>query len=200
MKTLLHVGCGAQRKENTTPGFNTDDWQELRLDINEDVQPDIVGSMTDMSGVTDACVDALFSSHNIEHLYAHEVPVALSEFLRVLKPEGFAIITCPDLQSVCALVAQGKLTEPAYHTAQGIPIAPIDILYGWRVPMEQGNLYMAHRCGFTDNVLRATLLSAGFHSVGTLARPDNFDLWAVASKSPRNQEELQQLGAEYFNS
>ncbi len=198
MRTLLHVGCGALRKNNTTRGFNTDEWKELRLDIDEAVQPDIVGTMTDMSGVPDASVDAVFSSHNIEHLYAHEVPVALSEFLRVLKPDGFAIITCPDLQSVCALVAQGKLVDPAYHTAQGIPIAPIDILYGWRAPMAQGNLYMAHRCGFTEDVLRGTLLGAGFNGVGTLARPENFDLWAVASKSTLSEQDLKRLGAEYF--
>ena len=198
MKTFLHVGCGAQRKNNTTRGFNTNAWQELRLDIDENVRPDIVGTMTDMSGVPDASVDALFSSHNIEHLYAHEVPLALNEFLRVLKPDGFAIITCPDLQSVCALVAQGKLVDPAYHTAQGIPIAPIDILYGWRAPMAQGNLYMAHRCGFTEEVLRGTLLGAGFNGVGTLARPENFDLWAIASKSTLSEQDLKRLGAEYF--
>lgn len=198
MKTFLHVGCGAQRKNNTTRGFNTDEWIELRLDIDESVQPDIVGTMTDMSRVPDSSVDAIFSSHNIEHLYAHEVPLALSEFLRVLKPDGFAVITCPDLQSVCTLVAQGKLVEPAYHTGQGIPISPMDILYGWRLPMAQGNLYMAHRCGFTEDVLRGTLLGAGFVSVGTLARPDHFDLWAVASKSTLTEDGIKQLGAKYF--
>lgn len=198
MRTLLHVGCGPLRKNNTTRGFNTDAWTELRLDIDESVQPDIVGTMTDMSRVPDASVDAIFSSHNIEHLYAHEVSVALNEFLRVLKPDGFAVITCPDLQSVCALVAQGKLVEPAYHTAQGLPIAPIDILYGWRPPMAQGNLYMAHRCGFTEDVLRGTLLGAGFTSVGTLARPDHFDLWAVASKSTLEEDAIKRLGSEYF--
>lgn len=198
MKTFLHVGCGPQRKQGTTKGFNTDDWKELRLDIDESVQPDIVGTMTDMSRVPDASVDALFSSHNIEHLYAHEVPVALKEFLRVLKPNGFAVITCPDLQSVCALVAQGKLVEPAYHTGQGIPIAPIDILYGWRPPMAQGNLYMAHRCGFTEDVLRGTLQSVGFISVATVARPATFDLWAVASKCQLDEATLRQLAADHF--
>jgi hypothetical protein len=49
MKTFLHVGCGPKRKDQTTRGFNS--WQELRLDIDEAVNPDIVGTMTDMSGV-----------------------------------------------------------------------------------------------------------------------------------------------------
>lgn len=196
-KTFLHVGCGAQHKESTTRGFNTDDWTELRLDINEAVQPDIVGTMTDMARVPDASVDAVFSSHNIEHLYPHEVPVALAEFLRVLRPDGFAIITCPDLKSVCALVADDKLGEPAYVSPAG-PIAPLDILYGHRASLAAGNLYMAHRCGFTEKVLCDSLLSARFAMVMTVARPTSFDLWSVASKNPRSEDDMRALAAGHF--
>jgi hypothetical protein len=32
MKTFLHAGCGAARKDRTTRGFNTPEWNELRLD------------------------------------------------------------------------------------------------------------------------------------------------------------------------
>jgi protein O-GlcNAc transferase len=196
-KTFLHVGCGPQRKNATTQGFNTDNWIELRLDINEMVNPDIVGTMTDMSRVADSSVDAIFSSHNIEHLYPHEVPHALKEFLRVLKPDGFAVITCPDLKSVCALVAEDRLTEPAYHSPAG-PIAPLDILYGHRAAMLKGNLYMSHRCGFTEKVLNSTLRDAGFEVVATTARPASFDLWAIASKTPRTQDEMRELAAVHF--
>jgi predicted SAM-dependent methyltransferase len=119
MPPFLPVGCGAKRKEQTTRGFNTPQWHELRLDIDPAAAPDIVGSMTEMTAVASESVDAIFSSHNIEHLEAHEVPVALAEFLRVLKPGGFAVITCPDLQSVCALVAEGKLLDPCYLPRRG---------------------------------------------------------------------------------
>lgn len=197
MKSFLHVGCGPKRKDQTTQGFNTDDWTELRLDIDQDVNPDIVGTMTDMSAVTGESVDAIFSSHNIEHLYPHEVTQALREFLRVLKPEGFIVITCPDLQAVCALVAEDKLTEPAYTSPAG-PIAPLDILYGHRPAMARGNLYMAHRCGFTQKVLVGTLQASGFKMVASKARPANFDLWAIASKSARTEEEMRQLAGEHF--
>lgn len=87
-----------------------------------------------MADVASESVEALFSSHNIEHLYPHEVPVALAEFKRVLKADGFVVITCPDLQSICALVAEDKLTEAAYVSPAG-PIAPIDMLYGLRSSM-----------------------------------------------------------------
>ena len=197
MKTFLHVGCGPKRKAQTTSGFNTPDWHECRLDIDSRVAPDVVGTMTDMSEVKTGSMDAVFSSHNIEHLYPHEVPQALREFLRVLKPDGFAVITCPDLQSVCKLVAEDKLTEPAYTSPAG-PIAPLDILYGHRPPMAQGNLYMAHRCGFTKKVLSATLIASGFKSTAVMARANHFDLWALATKTELPEDELRQLAAEYF--
>ena len=78
----------SKRKDQTTRGFNTPEWHELRLDIDPSVGPDVVGTMTDMAEVISESVDAIFSSHNLEHLEAHEVPVALQEFRRVLKPDG----------------------------------------------------------------------------------------------------------------
>lgn len=198
MKTFLHVGCGPKRKDQTTRGFHSADWQELRLDIDPNVTPDIVGTMTDMSGVADVSVDAVFSSHNIEHLYPHEVPVALAEFKRVLKPDGFVVITCPDLQSVCALIAEDKLTEPAYTSPAG-PIAPLDILYGHRPPMARGNLYMAHRCGFTQKVLTGTMQASGFVAVAARRRGHPYyDLWVMATKAAMDETELRALALAHF--
>ncbi len=195
MRTFLHVGCGGMRKDMTTRGFNTPEWNEVRLDIDASVSPDIVGTMLDMSAVADASVDAIFSSHNIEHLYAHEVPRALKEFSRVLKPDGFLVITCPDLQSVCALIAEGKLTETAFTSPSG-PIAPIDILYGLRSSLSAGNLYMAHRCGFTAKVLADTLLGFGFATVASTRRGHPcYDLYAVATKSPAEEDDMRALAA-----
>ena len=199
MKTFLHVGCGPKHKDRTTRGFNTNHWKELRFDIDESVQPDLVGTMTDMSSVASGSVDAVFSSHNIEHLYPHDVPVALAEFLRVLKPDGFAVITCPDLQSVCALIAEDKLTEPAYTSPAG-PIAPLDILYGHRPAMARGNLYMAHRCGFTQKVLTVTLQAAGFAAVAAKRRGHPYyDLWALGTASALPEPELRELAQAHFS-
>jgi len=199
MPTFLHIGCGPKRQAQTTRGFNTPEWTEIRLDIDASVAPDVVGTMTDMSAVGAGSVDAIFSSHNIEHLYPHEVPVALAEFARVLSNDGFAVITCPDLQSVCALIAQDQLLDAAYTSPAG-PIAPIDILYGYRASMARGNLFMAHRCGFTQKVLSGTLQSCGFKSVATMARgrAPFFDLFALASKSERPEPEMRELAALHF--
>ncbi len=196
-KTFLHIGCGPKRKNMTTRGFNKDIWKELRFDIDASVQPDLIGTMTDMSAVTSESVDAIFSSHNIEHLYPHEMSLAFKEFLRVLKPNGFFVATCPDLKSVCALVAEDKLLDTAYISPAG-PIAPIDILYGHRPPMASGNLFMAHHSGFTQKVLDSTLRTSGFATVISLARPSSFDLWVVASKSALSDEAMHALAMEHF--
>lgn len=194
---LLHIGCGPKRKDQTLPAFQSDDWQEVRFDIDESVAPDIIGTMTDMSAVETGSMDALFSSHNVEHLYPHEVGVAFREFCRVLKDDGFAVITCPDLQSVAALIADDKLLDTAYVSPAG-PITPLDILFGHRASMERGNLYMAHHVGFTQKVLAGTLKSAGFGAVATVRRPEKFDLWAFAMKRGVSEEDLRKIAQRYL--
>jgi ubiquinone/menaquinone biosynthesis C-methylase UbiE len=194
MQKFLHVGCGYKRKFQTTKGFNTEAWTEVRFDIDKEVNPDICGSMTDMSVLEDASYDAIYSSHNIEHLFPHEVPKAFYEFHRVLNESGFAIITCPDLKSVCQLVAEDKLMTTVYNSPAG-PITPLDMLYGLRPSLERGQVFMAHNCGFTESVLRSCLHDAGFKAIGTLTRgyAPFFDLWAIASKSPRSEVEIKDL-------
>lgn len=197
-RSFLHVGCGQKHKNQTTRGFNSPNWKEIRFDIDKSVKPDIVGTMLDMSAVETESVDAIYSSHNIEHLYAYQVPIALAEFRRVLKPEGFLVITCPDVQAVCALVAQDKLSDKAYDSPAG-PITPIDILWGLRSALELGNHYMAHKVGFTQKVLQGTLQAAGFVSVATSSRPPPFfELWSVSSKSDLTEEAIRLLAQDHF--
>lgn len=189
MKKFLHVGCGSAKREHTTKGFNDGTWQEIRLDIDPGCAPDVVGTITDMKSIESGSVDAVFSSHNIEHIYPHEVAPALKEFLRVLSDDGFVILTCPDLQSVCSAVANNKLLEPLYQSAAG-PIAPLDILYGHRASLENGQYFMAHKCGFTYSVLLGAFLSSGFRAAMGGARPTAFDLWITAFKKEKTIDEM----------
>ena len=198
-KILLNVGAGHPKNGARIPhAFQSAEWKEVRLDIDPANEPDVIGTMLDMSAVADESADAIYSSHTIEHLYPNEIPQAMKEFLRVLKPQGYAVITCPDLQSVCALVAQDKLLDPAYTSPAG-PITPLDILYGHRPPMARGNLYMAHRCGFTQKVLTGTLQAAGFAAVAAKRRQHPYyDLWALATKSALDETALRALAAAHF--
>ncbi|WP_222932350.1 methyltransferase domain-containing protein [Allochromatium humboldtianum] len=192
-RTILHVGPGHRNNGAKLPvAFQSSEWQEIRLDIDPANEPDIVGSMLDMAVVADASVDAIYSAHNIEHVYAHEVPLVLKEFLRVLKPDGFLVVTCPDLQTVCQLVAEDKLGDAAY-TSQAGPITPLDILYGHGAALAAGHLYMAHKTGFTLKTLTQALHAAGFASSAGKRRLKGLDLWFVASKGPMEEEALREL-------
>lgn len=192
MRSVLHVGCGAATKKEMPLYFQQPDWREIRLDIDPAVRPDIVGTMTDLSAVPSESVDAVYSSHNIEHLFPHEVPIALREFLRVLKPEGFALITCPDLQEVCKHVADGRLLDPLYVSPVG-PIAALDVIYGFRPSTRTGNHYMAHRCGFTLDVLLQTLRECGFKAAAGFRRAERFALWTVARKDAISDSEIEEF-------
>jgi SAM-dependent methyltransferase len=177
-KIVLNVGCGypGQGLHST---FQGGEWRELRLDINPAVNPDILCSMTDMRPVDTSSIDAIWSSHNLEHLHRHEVPAALGEFLRVLRPGGLLLLTLPDLQKVAELVAADGLESEAYLSRSG-PISPLDMIYGHTASIAHGNFHMAHKTGFTARTLQQLLTAAGFGGL-TLSR-EGFALWARAFK------------------
>ena len=191
MKIFLHVGCGPQNK-STCLGFNNDNWKEIRLDIDKNVNPDIVGTLTDMKLVETGSVDAVYSSHNIEHIFPHEVPIALSEFYRVLKEDGIVVITCPDLQSAGKALTQDKLFETLYESPMG-PVTAFDVLFGHRKTTADGNVFMIHKGGFTYSTLDMAFYKAGFKA--RCGKRVAFALYLVAFKQKKPEEEVIKIGS-----
>jgi len=63
----------------------------------------------------------------------------------------------------------------------------------------RGNLYMAHRCGFTARVLTGTLQAHGFATVISRRRDHPYyDLWAAATVAPADEPTLRALAAAHF--
>jgi ubiquinone/menaquinone biosynthesis C-methylase UbiE len=200
MKTFLNVGCGPVYRSKIK-GFDNDNWKEIRFDIDENVNPDIVGTLTNMKLVKTGSVDAVHSSYNIDHIYPHEVPVALKEFYRVLKDDGIVFIRCPDIQTVCEAVVQDKLLEPLYETEDGRQISPIDILFGNRQEIASGNEYMAKKCGFTYSVLDVIFSKAGFKArYGGRIPFNGGELALVAFKQKKSEEEIKKIANPFFPS
>lgn len=190
VRRVLDAGAGAQLASRLHPVFAG--WQAVRLDINPSVNPDIIGTVTDLKGkVADGTFDAVWSSHNIEHLYVDEVPVSLAEFRRVLKPDGFAFITCPDLEQIGRLIEGGDIERTIYTSPAG-PISVLDMLFGHSASIVRGNRYMAHHTGFTVSRLGKCLQQAGFAEAWVAPGP-SIDLWAVALMPRTDKRELSRL-------
>jgi hypothetical protein len=176
---VLHVGCGLHAPGRLHAFFKRPGWQEIRLDIDGAAHPDIIASAVDMRpAVEDASCDAIWSSHVLEHLARHEVERALGEFRRVLVPTGFALIRCPDLETIAQFIIDGRADEAIYTSAAG-PITPIDMLFGHGASIAKGNAFMRHGTGFTQDLIARDLLQAGFPEVRA-ARTQDYEIWAAA--------------------
>lgn len=181
---LLHVGCGRANRDRLPQVFQHPEWLEIRYDIDPAVKPHFVGSMTDMSVFPDGSVDAIWSSHNLEHLNSFDVPTALAEFRRVLKPTGFALISLPDMLAIAQQVVNDALDETLYASPAG-PIRPLDMIFGHQASIKAGNHFMAHRTAFTATTLGNALVEAGFDEV-RVHEGTRWDLWALATMSETN--------------
>lgn len=167
MQTVLHVGCG---KEPLPTWLG--DFREVRLDIDPDCTPDIVAPMTDMGEI--GPFDALYCCHALEHLYPHEVPMALGEFLRVLRAGGTLMVVVPDLEGI-------QPTEDVLYESPAGPICGLDMIYG-KAALIAGNPHMAHHSGFVGSTLEGALLAAGFDKAKA-SRPGGYNLLAVGVKA-----------------
>lgn len=179
--TVLHVCSGTFHPEKLHPNFR-DGWRELRLDADPAVKPDIVASPMDMSAVATGSVHAIWCPYGLVRLWSHDVPRALHEFQRVLRPDGFALITVPDLQRISELVMSDQLDAELFESQAG-PITVRDVIFGHGATLASGDLSLAHRTGFTAKTLGQALLDAGFAHVDI--NRSRYDLWALAEKAPR---------------
>lgn len=189
MKKVLHVGCGSKTIRTMGSGFNDGTWEEVRFDIDEGAGPDVVGTIVDMEAVPDDSMDAIWSSHNIEHVFYHEVSSVLGEFRRILKDDGFCVITCPDVETVCRRVAEGSLTAKLYDSPAG-PVTALDILYGHIASVARGKIHMAHKTGFDLRLMAAKLNQAGFPRHFGMRRQRFLDLWFVATNNHVSDSEI----------
>ncbi|NJL09140.1 MAG: class I SAM-dependent methyltransferase [Methylacidiphilales bacterium] len=188
-RCVLNAGSGGRASRQLHPVFRRPNWTEVRLDIDPREQPDHVGSFTDMSdSFASASFDAVWSSHAVEHLHAHEVPSALAEFRRILKDDGFVLIRCPDIEIAAELLIQHGPDHIVYVSSLG-PITPLDMLFGHAASIAQGRIHMAHRTGFTCSSLAKLLLDAGFATV--IAKREYFDLWVLALMQDANAANIQ---------
>ena len=181
-RILINAGSGVRDGGRVPRYFGS--WRQIRVDLDPSVEPDLVASITDLSGIPDGIADALWSAHCLEHLYAHEVARALGEFCRVLKPTGFACLMVPDLQAAAIVAARDELHSVLYESPAG-PVTAHDMMFGYGPAIAEGHTFMAHRCGFTPTLLGTRLHESKFAEVVLRRREASLELAAVAFRAPQ---------------
>jgi ubiquinone/menaquinone biosynthesis C-methylase UbiE len=141
--------------------------------------------------VADASVDAVWSSHSIEHIHSFEVPKALAELRRVLKSDGYLLITLPNLQAVAHYIVNDQLTDELYNSAAGV-ISPLDIVFGHQASLARGHSFMAHKTGFTAKTLAEAMFKTGFNEVRVL-EGNRWDLWAIGMMPETSDQIFEEL-------
>lgn len=188
-KRVLNAGSGSFNARALHPVFGPHTWEEIRIDIDPESKPDIVASITDLrTSCAAQSFDAIWASHILEHLYAYEVASAFAEFKRTLKPDGFVLVTLPDLETVASLILDHGLDRTAYISPAG-PITPLDILFGHSGSIARGHIYMAHKTGFTCASLGQHFVDAGFGIA--IVKRQGFDLWALGLMHEADQASIQ---------
>lgn len=196
-KRWLNVGSGRRGSGLRPPGFDPAEWLEVCVDADPRCDPDILAPAHELAVVESASMDAVFSSHCIEHLYLDQAVPALSEWCRVLKPEGFLLLVCPDIQAAAEMIAQDRMFDVAYAG-----IRPYDMVFSHQGLVAQGraegHTFMEHKSGYTLSLLQSLINEAGFAVHAGMRLRSRFELWLLASPVERPEAEMRALAGQYF--
>lgn len=161
----LHIG-GKEVKEG---------WQILNAQPGPGV--DFVGNANDLSQFQDASVDEIYASHVLEHLgYHEELPNTLLGIHRILKPGGIFRMSVPDLEMLCWMFINDKVTPEGRFFL-------MRMMFGGQV-----DEFDYHKVGLTWEITSAFLEKAGFTQ---FQRVDEFGLFEDTSSM--------QVGGKYIS-
>lgn len=191
MKKVLNVG-GNSKAIPLPPQYSG--WAHVLLDIDPRGNPDVVCDARELRTLPPGTYDSIYCSHNLEHYYQHDVKKVLAGFLHILQADGFAFIRVPDIEAVMRVVVQKGLDiEDVLYQSPAGPITVRDVLYGYGVEIERsGNDFYAHKTGFSQKSLIATLKAAGFGTV--YSGTGNLEVVAYAFRHKPDEYAVQLLG------
>lgn len=122
--TKLNLGAGTSRYQDYTS-----------VDFHQEA--DIIHDLTQPLPYEDESVDAIYSSHVIEHFTRDEWENISRDWARVLRPGGRLEIRCPDIVKLCQSVVDTVDLDLS-----------ITRIYG-----QQGDEGQLHKNGFTEEIV-----------------------------------------------
>jgi predicted O-linked N-acetylglucosamine transferase (SPINDLY family)/predicted SAM-dependent methyltransferase len=148
----LHIG-GQQRR----PG-----WKIVNIQPGPEV--DYVTDCTNLQLFTEGSAEEIYASHVLEHLgYQEDLPRALAEIHRVLKPGGAVKISVPDFEVICRLFLDPACTEQER-------LLLMRMAFGGQL-----DAHDFHYVGLTQEILGRYLSRAGFARMEKISEFHLFD-------------------------
>jgi predicted SAM-dependent methyltransferase len=135
----LHLGCG---KRNLGK-----DW--LHIDLQNFDHIDYICDISKLDIFLNDSVEGVYVCHVLEHFPRSQLETVLSEWYRVLKPNGILRISVPDFEQVCKLYNRGLEINNFYGLVSG----------------GQRNQYDIHYHIFDEKSLSKKLYEIGFTKV-----------------------------------
>lgn len=137
----LHIG-GTQQHP---------DWKILDIEARPEV--DVVCNASCLQQFKDNSIEAIYASHVLEHFYHSlndQLLMTLSEWYRVLQPGGKLFISVPNLQVLCWLYLNHRLSVFDRYSLMAV-------MFG-----AQENEHDVHKVGFDFEILALFLEEVGF--------------------------------------
>lgn len=112
------------------------------------------GNASDLSRFASGTFDELYGSHIVEHFdYKDELQATLKEWHRVLAPGGLLYVSVPDLDTLCGLILDRRMTPTQrFHVMR--------MLFGGHVDQ-----WDYHQVGLNQEFLSSFLQNAGFSGI-----------------------------------
>ena len=138
-KLIADIGCGTY-----TPYELYEEGKVIRIDIREEVKPDIICDVRQIP-VPDCHFDIIYSSNVLEHFSHVGVLQVLMEWLRILRVNGELRLIVPNIEHAAKHIVEGKIEDFDMWILWGQQRYPKDF----------------HACGFTKDTLYQLLKSTG---------------------------------------
>lgn len=146
----LNVGCGKRILD-----------EYVNIDVVRSPKapraPEILAQATEIP-LPDGCADELMAIHLLEHLHSWDVPVALAEWRRLLKPGGLLVLEMPDIvkcaKNLVKLIERGD--EKSINSMA---------MHGFYGEQSTRDPWMCHRYGWAPKTLTPVLQAAGFTKI-----------------------------------
>ena len=105
-----------------------------------------------------------------------------------MSKDGELFIQVPDLKVCAEAILKGNYAKKLYDSPAG-PIMPLDMIYGHTKHIASGNYFMAHKMGFTSELLYNLVAQAGFKTV--VCFTGEYSIHCLATKRPNLKVEMQ---------